>query len=137
MPIVVANARQSPVDRRGWSDVPASRNRIICSSDSPRNVCNVSSSLSLRMVSNARLYSIPRNSTVTRCRCALAHSQREPKTTSAVLRPLLNPDCDDDRYSSTFGAILDRTMGDSVFLSTESKTIGRRLVSGPVGLPGF
>ena len=28
-------------------------------------------------------------------------------------------------------------MSDSVFLSTESKTIGRRLVSGPVGLPGF
>ena len=72
VPIVVVNARQSPVDRRGWSEVSASRNRIIRSSDSSTNVCNVSSSLSRRMVSNARLKSIPRNSTVTRCRCALA-----------------------------------------------------------------
>ena len=67
VPIVVANARQSPVDRRGWSKVSASRNRINRCSYSPRNVCNVSSSLSWRMVSNARLKSIPRNSTVTRC----------------------------------------------------------------------
>ena len=37
VPIVVANAMQSPVDRWGWSEVSASRNRIIRSSDSSRN----------------------------------------------------------------------------------------------------
>ena len=39
VPIVVANARQSPVDRRGWSEVSASRNRIIRSSDSGISSC--------------------------------------------------------------------------------------------------
>ena len=65
----------------------------------------------------------------------IASGNRKPRGRAASSS--LNPDCDDDRYSSTFGAILDRTMSDSVFLCTESKTIGRRLVSGPVGLPGF
>ena len=40
-------------------------------------------------------------------------------------------------YSSTFGAIVDRTTRDSVFLNVISRTIGRTLVSGPFGLPGF
>ena len=75
---------------------------------------------------------MPRNSIDTRCRCALALSQRYPKSTSAIQRPRLNPDCDGDKYSSTFGAIIDRTTRDSV-----RKTIGRTLVRGPFGLPGF
>ena len=70
-------------------------------------------------------------------RCALAQSQRYPKSASAVLHPRLNPDCKGDRYSLTFGAILDRTSRDSVFLNVVSRTIGRTLVSGPFGLPGF
>ena len=37
VPIFVANAMQSPVDRRGWSEVSASRNRIIRSSDVDTN----------------------------------------------------------------------------------------------------
>ena len=94
----VAKAWQSPVDSRGSNEVSASSRRIICISDSPRNVCSVSRSLSRRIVSNARLRSMPRNSIDTRCRCALALSQRYPKSTSAVLRPRLNPDCDDKEY---------------------------------------
>ena len=44
---------------------------------------------------------------------------------------------DGDRKLSTLVAILDRTTKDSVFRSAESRTIGRTLVSGPTGLPGF
>ena len=93
----VAKAWQSLVEGRGSNEVSASSSRIIRISDSPRNVCSVSRSLSRRIVSKARLRSKPTNSIDTRCRCALALSQRYPKSTSAVLRPRLNPDCDGDR----------------------------------------
>ena len=97
VPMDVAKAWQSPVESRGSNEVSASSRRIYRISDSPRNVCSVSRSLSRRIVSNARLRSMPRNSIDTRCRCALALSQRYPKSTSAVLRPRLNPDCEGDR----------------------------------------
>ena len=130
-------AWQSSVESRGSNEVSASSRRIIRISDSPRNVCSVSRSLSRRIVSKVRPRSMPRNSIDTRCRCALALSQRYPKSTSAVLRPRLNPDCDGDKYSSNFGAILDRTTRDSVFLKVVRRTIGHTLVRGPFGLPGF
>ena len=49
---------------------------------------------------------------------------------------------DESRGSSEVSAssrriILDRTTRDSVFLNVVSRTIGRTLVSGPFGLPGF
>ena len=85
VPIDVAKAWQSPVDSRGSSEVSASSSRIIRISDSSRNVCSVSRSLSRRIVSKARLWSMPRNSIDTRCRCALALSQLYPKSTSVVI----------------------------------------------------
>ena len=44
-----ATARQSPVDRRGSSDVAARGKRIMRNSGSSRNDCNTSRSLSRRM----------------------------------------------------------------------------------------
>ena len=54
-----------------------------------------------------------------------------------LLHPSLIPDCEGNRYSSTFWTILDRTTSDGIFLNVMSRTIGRTLVSGPFGLPGF
>ena len=138
MPIDVAKAWQSPVESRGSSEVSVSSRRIIRISDSPRNVCTMCRSLSRWIVSRARLRSMP--SEFDRYPLTLhfgTKSRRYPKTALAVLRPCLNPDCEGDRYSSTFGAVLDRTTRDSVFLNVVSRTIGLSLISGPFGLPGF
>ena len=66
VPIDVVKAWHSPVESRGSSEVSASSRRIIRISDSPRNVCSMSRSLSRRIVSKARLRSMPRNSIDTR-----------------------------------------------------------------------
>ena len=73
VPIVVANAWQSLNDRRGSSNVSARRKRFIRISDSPRKLESTSINLSRRMVSYARLKSMPKTRPI-RANAAISHS---------------------------------------------------------------
>ena len=54
-----------------------------------------------------------------------------------MLRPALNPDDVGPRNADTAVDILPRTMSDMILRTVLRRTIGRRLVAGPLGVLGF
>ena len=91
----------------------------------------------LSIVSNALLISILSTWFFHSCLRASALVHRCIQTTSAVLHPRRTPDCVGPMCGSTAGGILFRMTMKSAFLMVFRRTIGLRLVTGPLGFPGF
>ena len=91
----------------------------------------------LSIMSNALLISILSIWYFHLCLRAFALIHCGVQTTSAVLRPRRKLDCAGPKCVSTAGVTLFRTAKESAFLIVFRRTIGRRLVTGPLGFPGF
>ena len=68
---------------------------------------------------------------------AANHLSHQMTSAVTVLRLGLNPLWLGSRYLLTQSAILNSTIRESALRIVDSSTMGRTLVSGPFGLPGF